>query len=181
MVAGSVLPVTIYKCKLYFLFGKENTLEDSSKGWSDFGGGLEKGETPYITAMREGSEELTGFLGDATTLDKYIKKNGGVHLFSHNDYNIHMFFLEYDENLVKYYNYNHKFIWDRLDNKMLNGSKIFEKIEIGWFSTNDIKKRLKEFRGFYQEIIMKVLEQEENIRRFITNKNRKTKKNRQHL
>ena len=41
MVAGSILPITIYKNKLYFLFGKENSMEDSSKGWSDFGGGCE--------------------------------------------------------------------------------------------------------------------------------------------
>jgi 8-oxo-dGTP pyrophosphatase MutT (NUDIX family) len=56
MVAGSILPVTIHKNKLYFLFGKENPLEDSAKGWSDFGGGVEAGETPYQTALREGGE-----------------------------------------------------------------------------------------------------------------------------
>jgi len=64
MVAGSILPVTIHNNKLYFLFGKENPMEDSAKGWSDFGGGVENGETPFSTAMREGGEELTGFLGD---------------------------------------------------------------------------------------------------------------------
>ena len=69
MVAGSILPVTIYKNQLYFLFGKENPMENSSKGWSDFGGGLEHGETPYITALREGSEELTGFLGKSSDID----------------------------------------------------------------------------------------------------------------
>ena len=38
MTASSLLPVTIYKGKLYFLFGKENELEDSAKVFSDFGG-----------------------------------------------------------------------------------------------------------------------------------------------
>jgi len=42
MVAGSILPVAYYKNKLYFLFGKENPMEDSSKGFSDFGGGVIK-------------------------------------------------------------------------------------------------------------------------------------------
>ena len=55
MVAGSILPIAIYKNQLYFLFGKENPLEDSAKGWSDFGGKMEPGETPYKAAMREGS------------------------------------------------------------------------------------------------------------------------------
>ena len=61
MVAGSILPVAIHKNQLYFLFGKENPMEDSAKGWSDFGGKMENGETPYTAALREGSEELTGF------------------------------------------------------------------------------------------------------------------------
>ena len=102
MVAGSLLPVTIHNGELYFLFGKENPLEDSAKGWSDFGGGVEKGETPYQTALREGGEELTGFLGDGKTLQKHIRKNGGVYKITHNTYHLHLFYLEYDENLPKY-------------------------------------------------------------------------------
>ena len=47
MVAASLLPITIYKNKLYFLFGKENDMEDSAKGWSDFGGRVEKDENIY--------------------------------------------------------------------------------------------------------------------------------------
>ena len=73
MVAGSILPVALHKNELYFLFGKENPMENSAKGYSDFGGRLEKNETPYRCALREGSEELTGFLGDSSILRKYIK------------------------------------------------------------------------------------------------------------
>jgi predicted NUDIX family NTP pyrophosphohydrolase len=64
MVAGSILPITIHNNKLYFLFGKENPMEDSAKGWSDFGGRVDAGETPFTAALREGGEELTGFLGN---------------------------------------------------------------------------------------------------------------------
>jgi 8-oxo-dGTP pyrophosphatase MutT (NUDIX family) len=77
MVAGSILPVTIHNNKLYFLFGKENSMEDSAKGWSDFGGGVDKGETPYSTALREGGEELTGFLGDKKNIQKLINDREG--------------------------------------------------------------------------------------------------------
>jgi 8-oxo-dGTP pyrophosphatase MutT (NUDIX family) len=183
MVAGSILPVSIYNNKLYFLFGKENPLEDSSKGWSDFGGGVEKGETPYSTAMREGGEELTGFLGDGKHIKKLIKKNGGVYKIQHNTYHAHLFFLEYDENLPKYYNQNHRFLWERMDKQMLSKTKLFEKIEIGWFSIEDMKKRRSEFRGFYQEIIDKFIEDKENILNFITQKNKKknhTRKSKTH-
>ena len=74
MVAGSILPVTIHNNKLYFLFGKENPMEDSAKGWSDFGGGVDKGESPFTTALREGGEELTGFLGDHKQIKKLIQR-----------------------------------------------------------------------------------------------------------
>ena len=61
MVAVSILPVAICNNELHFLFGKENEMEDSAKGFSDFGGRVESGESIYETALREGSEELCGF------------------------------------------------------------------------------------------------------------------------
>ena len=69
MVAASILPITIHNNKLHFLFGKENPMEDSAKGWSDFGGRVDDGETIIQAALREGSEELTGFLGDERQQD----------------------------------------------------------------------------------------------------------------
>ena len=180
MVAASILPVTINNGKLYFLFGKENPMEDSSKGFSDFGGRVDPGETLFKTALREGSEELTGFLGDSQQLSKLIKKNGGTYKISVNDYHIHIFFLNYDENLPSYYNKNHSFLWKKMDKNLLNDTKLFEKIEIDWFSIADMKRRKSEFRNFYKEITEKFINDEENIRLFIekTQKvNRKTRKN----
>jgi 8-oxo-dGTP pyrophosphatase MutT (NUDIX family) len=182
MVAGSILPITIHQNKLYFLFGKENELERGAPGWSDFGGGCENGESPYKTALREGGEELTGFLGGAVEVSKLIKQNGGYYKMNHGTYHIHAFFLEYDENLPKYYNYNHRFLWERMDKETLNSSKLFEKIEIGWFSIDDMKRRKKEFRGFYQEIVDLFIADSENIRTFIEKKSKrgqKTRKNRE--
>jgi 8-oxo-dGTP pyrophosphatase MutT (NUDIX family) len=158
MVAGSLLPITIHKGKLFFLFGKENTLEDSAKGWSDFGGGCEGNEKPFQTALREGGEELTGFLGDGKALERHIKKHGGVYPISHETYHSHLFYMDYDENLPKYYNQNHAFLWARMDKKTLNESRLFEKIEIQWFSIEDMKKKKKQFRGFYQDIVDKYID-----------------------
>jgi 8-oxo-dGTP pyrophosphatase MutT (NUDIX family) len=178
MVAGSILPVTIHNGKLFFLFGKENPMEDSSKGWSDFGGAVDKGETPFTAALREGSEELTGFLGDKAQIKKLIQKGGGVYKLIHNDYNVHIFFMDYDENLPKYYNQNHSFLWGRMNKKLLNDTKLFEKIEINWFSIEDMKKRKTEFRNFYQEIVDLFLSNIESIQKFIRQKStRKTRKN----
>jgi 8-oxo-dGTP pyrophosphatase MutT (NUDIX family) len=173
MVAGSILPVTIHNNKLYFLFGKENPMEDSAKGWSDFGGGVENGETPFSTAMREGGEELTGFLGDGKNIKKLIQNNGGVYKIVHNQYHVHMFFLEYDENLPKYYNNNHFFLWERMDKNVLSKTKLFEKIEIQWFSLEDMENKKSEFRNFYQEMVNKFIEEKENIYTFIEKKKNK--------
>jgi len=162
MVAGSILPFTIHNGKVYFLFGKENALADTP-GFSDFGGGVEGNEDPYQTALREGGEELTGFLGDSSTLEKHIKKNGGFYKMLHNTYNIHVIYIDYDENLPKYYNQNHEFLWKRMDKQYLNNTKLFEKIEIRWFSISDMKKHKKEFRNFYQEIISKIISEVPSI------------------
>jgi hypothetical protein len=67
-----------------------------------------------------------------------------------------------------------------MNKKILNDSKLFEKIEIQWFSIEDIKKRKSEFRKFYQEIVDRFLGDLEKITRFIktrtTHSNRKTRR-----
>jgi 8-oxo-dGTP pyrophosphatase MutT (NUDIX family) len=157
MVGASILPIAFHEGNIYFLFGKENPMEDSSHGFSDFGGGVEKGENIYTTALRECSEELSGFFGDEKTIRKHIKQSGGYYPFSYKDYHIHVIVIPFDENLPFYYNQNHHFLWNRMNTHMLNKSKLFEKIEIDWFSPNDIQHRIKEFRHFYQEIILFLL------------------------
>ena len=73
-MGGGLLPIAIKNNKLFFLFGKENELDDTP-GWADFGGGAEDGESHFDTALREGSEEINGFLGSAEQLRKRVKKN----------------------------------------------------------------------------------------------------------
>ena len=179
MTGSSVLPVTIYKGKLFFLFGKENPKENGAKGFSDFGGGVEKGESIFETAMREGGEELTGFLGDGKNLRKLIKRNGGHLNVSCKDYHVHIFYIPYDPNLVMYYNLNHTFLWERMDQNILNKSKLFEKIEIQWFNVQTAHRRMREFRPFYQDVLREILKEEKHILHFIkSNCLRKTKRTR---
>ena len=171
MVGSSILPACYYKGKLYFLFGKENSLADTP-GWSDFGGGVEPGESIIQTALREGGEELTGILGDDKMISNLIKKNGGIFKMLNETYHIHMFHLPYSEykDIPKYYNNTHHFLWNRMDKKLLNETKLFEKIEIQWFSIDDIKKRRGEFRNFYRNIVDMIVEKEPEIRRFLCKK-----------
>lgn len=165
MVAASILPVALHKGKLYFLFGKENEMEDSAKGFSDFGGRVEGGESIMETALREGSEELSGFLGDSNAIKKLLRR--GVYKLSHGEYHIHIFLMKYDENLPGYFTNHHRFVWERMDKDVLNDSKYFEKQEIRWFSIEELRTKKKMFRKFYQEIVEDILGDIRNISAFI--------------
>jgi 8-oxo-dGTP pyrophosphatase MutT (NUDIX family) len=176
MTGSGVLPSTIHKGKLYFLFGKENNKEDSAKGFSDFGGGVEYGESIPQAAIREGAEELTGFLGNPTEFKKLLNKNGGLFPVQIENYHTHIFPIKYDEMLPVYYNNNHSFLWNRMNKKLLNETKLFEKIEIRWFSISDMKKHIKLFRTFYQTMIRKIIDSKTKIISFLRQKIKKTKK-----
>lgn len=175
MVAASILPVALHKGKLYFLFGKENEMEDSAKGFSDFGGRVENGESIIDTAFREGSEELCGFLGDDSSI-KCMLKRGGIYKMSHGEYHIHIFLMEYDENLPRYFTNHHRFLWNRMDKDLLNDSKFFEKQEIRWFSIADLRTMKSEFRSFYQEIVDSILGNMKKIIAFVNKRRQKTAK-----
>ena len=177
MVAGSILPVALHRGRLYFLFGKENSLEDSAKGWSDFGGGCEKGESPLETAQREGAEELTGFLGTRETVKKRMRKFG-YHLITVGTYHIHVVPVAYDPDLPFYYNQNHELLWNRLNRHFLKKTMLFEKIEIQWFSESQIKKQTSIFRPFYRDFLPILLANCKHIHaKLFRNKTNRTLKN----
>ena len=183
MVAAGFLPVCYHKGKLLFLFGLEGPMEKSAKGWSDFAGGLNSNEKNgndrdiYKAALREMSEETSGFLGGPKEIDQLVKKNGGfckyVSEFSSDNkkkkskYHIHIFRLDYDEKLVEYYNNSHKFLYDVLDHKMMASTSVFEKIEIQWFSIDEMKKKRASFRFFYREIVDQLIYHEAEIGNFV--------------
>ena len=177
-LGSSILPACIHKGKLYFLFGKENSLADTP-GWSDFGGGVDPGESIYDTALREGGEELTGFLGGEDELRSLIKRSGGTYKIvlpkGERSYNIHIFNFPYSADLPKLYNANHDFLWKRMDKKLLNDTKLFEKIEIQWFSLSDMKKKRNQFRSFYREFTDLLIKDQAQIRKFLI-KGGKTRK-----
>ena len=173
-MGASILPITIINNKIYFLFGKERDI-DANPGWSDFGGGTEKGESFIDTATREGSEELTGFLGDEKEIKQLLLKNGTYNIDynsqHHTTYRVHIFPLQYDPMFTTYYNNNQQFLQHKLDPKIILNTKIFEKTQIKWFCFEEIQKKRKQFRSFYQNIIKLILDNKSNITKFIKQKN----------
>jgi hypothetical protein len=179
-MGAGILPTTIHNRKLYFLFGKEGKYEDSAPGFSDFGGGTDNDESFLETAVREGGEELTGFLGNDNDIHKMLSKCGTYNIDyktdGHKTYRMHIFPFEYNEMLPHYYNNNQRFLQKRLDPKVLKTSKIFEKAEIKWVCINDLKKMRPKFRSYFQNIIDMILNEKESIRNFIENCEKKTSK-----
>ena len=169
-MGASILPVTIFKGKLYFLFGKERAIDDNP-GLSDFGGGTDANESYIQTAIREGGEELTGFLGSDKDIKHLLTKYGTFNIDYKSDgygiYRVHIFPMEYDAMLPHYYNNNQRFLQKRLDPKIIRDTKIFEKTEIRWMCIDDIKKQKKKFRSFYQNIVELILAKKDEINTFV--------------
>ena len=178
MVAASLLPVAIHNGDLYFLMGKENELESSAKGFSDFGGRVEAGESLYAAALREGSEELTGFLGNPAELKSLIRRNGGTFPLAVDriKYNVFAFRLDYSADLPVFYNRNHAFLWKHMGPDILGPTKLFEKIEIQWFSLADLKKKRALFRPFYREVVDLLIDQAPALLAFASRPRSQTKK-----
>jgi hypothetical protein len=169
-MGASILPVTIHKGKLYFLFGKERP-NDDNPGWSDFGGGTDNKETYIQTAIREGGEELTGFLGNDADIKHLLTRFGTFDIdyksTGFSVFRVHIFPMEYDDKLPYYYNNNQRFLQKRLNPKIIRDTKIFEKTQIKWICVDDIPKMKKEFRSFYQNIIDLILARKSEIDTFI--------------
>ena len=166
-MGAGILPTTIYQGKLYFLFGKENKYADTP-GFSDIGGGQDGTENFMQAAIREGTEELTGFLGSEADLAKLLKKHGTYNIDFNNDkYRMHIFPMEYDPMLPFYYNNNARFLQRKLDPKIIEKSKIFEKAEIKWICIDDLHKMRKQFRSYFQPTLATLKEQEKKIYAFI--------------
>ena len=178
-MGAGILPTTIHKNKLYFLFGRENKYEDSAPGFSDFGGGTDNNESYMETALREASEELTGFLGSKNDI-KDLLKNGTYNIdYSsnvHNTYRMHIFPMIYNPFLELYYNNNQKFLQKNLSKEIITSTKIFEKAEIRWICVDDIVKMRSKFRHYFRNIVDMIYEERNEIRKFI-NKNLKKSKN----
>jgi hypothetical protein len=171
-MGAGILPTTIHNNKVYFLFGKEGKFEDTAPGFSDFGGGTDNNETYMETAIREGCEELTGFLGTEQDVKKMLERNGTYNIDNKTPnggiYRIHIFPMNYDPKLPFYYNNNQQFLQKRLDPQVIKKTKIFEKEEIRWVCIDEIKKMKSQFRFFFEPIVDRIYNEREEIKRFIT-------------
>lgn len=162
-MGAGILPVAMHKNQLFFLFGKENKCTDTP-GWSDFGGGKEEQERPMTTAIREGYEELSGFLGSKSQLNTQVKNNLICSVES-NRYTTFIFKADYCEMLPVYFNRNFRFMQKNAPH-ILSKKGLYEKSEIKWMTTHEITQNRRQFRNYYdKEFLDSILAEERNIRK----------------
>jgi 8-oxo-dGTP pyrophosphatase MutT (NUDIX family) len=165
-MGAGILPVTLINNKVHLLFGREQK-DNDTPGWSDFAGGTENNESLLDTAVREGTEELTGFLGKKGELRSMLMKYGTYNIDWGEKYRIHIFPLEYDPSLVKYYNNNQRFLQRNLPPRVFKETKIFEKAEIRWIPIDKLMDLKRSFRSYYQNIIPLLNDNRPHISSFV--------------
>lgn len=165
-MGAGILPMCLFQSRILFLFGKDK----KTNSWSDFGGRQELNETPFDTAIREGGEELNGFLGSGKQLYDLVEKNNLLTIH-YDKYKVFVFLFKYDKNLPKYFNNNNDFMSETelFKSRKNNKDGLFEKSEIDWFTIDDLTNNRNNFRLFYRPII-DILIQESHTLLVNTNK-----------
>lgn len=159
-MGGGILPMAIYKGKIYFLFSREYWNDKKVKGgnWSDFGGSRENHETYEQTAIREGWEESSGFFGNKRDIKNLIK-NETISQITAGGYRTYIVLIKYDKNLPK------KFRDDFLKVKMSDPeivedhNGLYEKDMLRWISYDDLSKNMKIFRFWYKKIVKLIMKE----------------------
>lgn len=176
-MGAGLLPIALNRGTLLVLLGQERYQEL----WCDFGGRSDRGETDYETALREGKEELNGFLGSGGVLhsavnDSFIKSFTN----SRDKYISYLFKIKYDNKLPFYFNNNNAFIESHLpdlvnEEAYKKHTGLFEKNKIKWFTTREIARDLHKFRPHYIPILKELLAKEAELISTMYESNKKSR------
>ena len=162
-MGAGILPIAFFRGRIFFLFGREyiHALEPNGKPfkdagkWSDFGGAKENNETYIETAIREGYEETSGFIGSKTTIKQLINKS--IYSVTKGGYKSYIVFINFDKDLPKKFRKKFSNIKDNHPDLICKNG-LYEKDMIKWFSYDDIKNSTKKmFRSWYYNNIIKDL------------------------
>ena len=150
-MGGGILPVAIYKGKIYFLFSREYINGKPDGGlWSDFGGSKEKGETYFQTALREGYEESDKIIGSKNTIKNLMENS--LQEITINDYRTYIILINYDKDLPK--KFREHFLGVKKNHpEKISKKGLYEKDMLKWVSMDKLKSFKKEVRPWYKKIV----------------------------
>jgi len=157
-MGAGILPVSIYKGEIYFLFGRESRHIDhrASGLWSDFGGAKEKKEKRMDTAIREGWEETEGLLGSYNYI-KYMVENKCIKRFNMRNYTSFVIPITYSKSFIKKHKYIYETAWKNTPDLVLEENGMYEKDRMKWFTVEELEKNIKKFRPWYRTIVKKII------------------------
>lgn len=166
-MGGGIMPVALRNGLLVVLLGRER----EERLWADFGGGGEGRESQFMTAIREGGEELNGCLGTGKHLSMRVRKNQLAEIKNgekfDNRYASYLFKIPYSDTLPEFFNNNDLFIRQKIPHEIERSRKthngLFEKDEIQWFTVGEIKRNLSKFRPHFVPIMEKVIVEEKSL------------------
>ena len=166
-MGAGILPIALYKGVIYLLLGQER----NNNLWSDFGGSSNPNETPFKTAIREGYEELNGFLGNKHSLKTKVNSNLVLSI-SYKKYTTYIFNINYDEYLPIYFDNVNSFVEVNVnDTIMKDHNGLFEKKKIKWIKLKDYNEdnNILKLRTWYKPIIDSVSKNEKFLIKQIKN------------
>ena len=156
-MGGGILPVAIYKGKLYFLFSREwSKSKDDGGKWSDFGGSKEGSESFKQTAIREGHEESGGFLGSKKKI-KNLVDNNTIAEITLNGYRSYLVLIQYDATLPKRFRNKFNNVLKSKPWMVTKHNGLYEKDMLRWYSYEDMKNKYKMFRPWYKSIVKEIM------------------------
>tara|TARA_B100000963_G_scaffold102977_1_gene89135 strand:+ start:2481 stop:2957 length:477 start_codon:yes stop_codon:yes gene_type:complete len=155
-MGGGILPVAIYKGKLYFLFSREWIKSKEGGKWSDFGGSKEGNESYKETAIREGCEESCGFLGSKKNIENLIDNNTIAEI-TLNGYRTYLVLIKYDSRLPKRFRDKFNRTYKSKPWLVEERNGLFEKDMLRWYTYEELSKKYKSFRTWYKSIVKDIL------------------------
>ena len=149
ILGAGIIPISKFNNRIYFLLGRDVAYQK----WSDFGGKSEKYETAIDTAVREGYEETSGFLGSQEIIkDNIIKNDFPIFKTNNNRHSCYLVKIKYQKELPNYMNNNFNFLKANLPKIVDSNNGLYEKDYIAWFTIDELKN-FTEFRTYFKDIV----------------------------
>ena len=151
-MGGGVLPASIRNGEPVFLFSREaleRGYRDSGK-WSDFGGSKEGKETQRDTAIREGSEEGAGLLGDPEDVEYLLDHQLAATITTHG-YTTYVVYVPYWGGFPGEFRKIYKQAAKQQPDVVAASNGLYEKDDAKWVSLKELCSRSSglEFRQWY--------------------------------
>lgn len=156
-MGAGILPITLHHDELYLLFSKEYSNDKGFMDWRDFGGTQENNETPQRTAIREGWEESSGFLGSKKEIENLIKYNL-VYKVHDKRYTIFIVCIDYDNSLPSKFRRHFLKMYNK-DRSQICKNGLYEKSHLKWLKVSELKQNLHMFLPWYQHFVIKIYDQ----------------------